>query len=273
MKMLILAAVVWLPLFADVEDRSTETRAFEGGRLVMVDNVNGSIEVAGSDGNEVRVEVSKRIQAETPERLEAARREVKLDMEQSGDTVKLYVDGPFRCQCGDRSLRSQHEGYSVVYDFKVTAPRSARVDLYTVNHGHIIVRGIAGDFNISNVNGGVEMTDIGGSGHARTVNGPVKVAFSRNPAAASVFETVNGAVDVTFRRGLAADVRVDTLHGGVFTDFEVGALPQAQPERRDGHYIFHGRTSGVRIGGGGVELKMKTINGDILIREQETQHP
>jgi DUF4097 and DUF4098 domain-containing protein YvlB len=270
-QILWLSLVALVPLYADVEDRSTETRVFPVANLVIVDNVNGSIEVTGHAGAEVQIEVVKRIQAETPERLDAAKREVKLDMVQSGDTVKLFVDGPFRCPCVDRSTRSFHQGYHVTYDFKLRVPQRARVDLYTVNRGQIVVRGMAGEFDVRNVNGGVEMVEIGGSGRAHTVNGPVKVAFSRNPTAPTSFETVNGNVDVTFRKGLAADIRVDTMHGGVYTDFEVSALPvEASSERRNGKIIYRHRT-GVRVGGGGTELRMKTLNGDIFIRDLEAQ--
>lgn len=261
---LLLVGGLWA---ADVEDRSTESKTFANVHLVILDNVNGSIEVTGSTGNDVRMEVAKHIKAESAERLEAARKEVKLDEQQSGDTLKLYVDGPFR---GEHSRR--HEGYEVTYDFKLRVPASARVDLYTVNHGQVVVRGVTGDFDVRNVNGGIEMTDVGGSGKAHTVNGPVKVTFARNPAGALSFETVNGAVDATFRPGLSADVHMQTMQGGMYTDFEVSGLP-AEPvaaEKRNGKFVFRrGGATGVRIGRGGAEVKMKTINGDIFVRERK----
>src|SRR5947209_20526642 len=102
---LVLAMGVLLAVFPDMEDRSVETKTFPGAHLVIVDNVNGSIEVTGEPGNDVRMEVTKRIEAESAERMDAAKREVKLDEQQSADTLKLYVDGPFRCNCDDHSGR------------------------------------------------------------------------------------------------------------------------------------------------------------------------
>ena len=144
-KPLYLIAILLLPAFAaDVEERSTESKTFTNAQLLMVDTVNGSIEATGYNGSELRVEVSERIEAETQGRLEAAKREVKLDMSQSGDMVKLYVDGPFRCHCGHDCCGDgeHHPGYQVYYDFKLQVPSAMRVDLYTVNHGHITVSGI-----------------------------------------------------------------------------------------------------------------------------------
>ena len=42
----------------------------------------------------------------------------------------------------------------------------------------MIVRGVAGGFDVRNVNGRIEMTDIGGAGRLKTVNGPVTVSLS-----------------------------------------------------------------------------------------------
>lgn len=275
MRRLLAVLLLCLPAFGGVEDRSAETRSFPGGRLVILDNVNGSIEATAYNGNDVRVEISKRIEAETPERLEAAKREVKLDIQQSGETVKLFVDGPFRCHCGDGASTnwSHHEGYTVQYDFKLRVPASARLDLYTVNHGDIAVTG-AGDFDIRNVNGRIDMTDISGSGRAHTVNGAVKVAFARNPTAASGFETVNGNVDVTFRKGLSADVRMRTMHGEMYTDFTAATLPAqtVTPENSGGKFVYRrGADTGIRIGTGGTEIKLKTLNGDIFVRNRDKQ--
>jgi hypothetical protein len=271
---LTLAIGVVLAAVPDTEDRSVETKTFPGASLVIVDNITGSIDVTGEPGRDVRMEVTKRIQAESAERMEAAKREVKLDEQQSGDTLKLYVDGPFRCNCDDHSRRG-HQGYTVSYDFKLHVPSGARVDLYTVNGGNVSVRNVAGDFDVRNVNGDIEMTDVAGSGKAHTVNGPVKVTYGANPKGPLSFETVNGKVDVAFRKGFGAEARMETLNGGMYTDFEVSAAPAEQPvsgTRQNGRFVLHrGGATAVRIGAGGPELHMKTVNGDIFIRDREKQ--
>ncbi len=272
MRALCVALMILLPAFAsDLEERTTESKSFTNAQLVMVDDVNGSIEATGYGGSELKVEVSKRIEAETPGRMEAAKREVKLDMTQSGDMVKLYVDGPFRCHCGGDCCNGEHHpGYQVYYDFKLQVPSGMRVDLYTVNNGHITVHGIAGDFDVKNVNGRIDMMDMGGSGTAKTVNGPVTATFVRNPASKSSFETINGSVDLTFRKGFKGDARMQTLNGGMYTDFEVTPLPlePASAETRNGKFVYRrGGATNVRIGSGGPEFNMKTLNGDIFIRE------
>src|SRR5262249_54375032 len=75
------------------------------------------------------------------------------------------------------------------------------------------------------LNGGIEMEEVGGSGTVSTLNGPVKVAFSRNPTRSSEFHSLNGKVEVYFQPGLNADVNFHTLNGGIYTDFEVTTRP------------------------------------------------
>ncbi|HME10379.1 MAG TPA: hypothetical protein VKG25_25225 [Bryobacteraceae bacterium] len=262
------------PLLAGVEDRTTDSKTFPAARLVIVDNINGNIEASGYNGNDLVMEVTRTVHAESAERLATANREVKLNAEQSSDTVKLFVDAPDRCNCENSRGRSQHEGYTVRYDFKLRVPAAARVDLYTVNAGKILVNGIAGDFDIKNVNGEIEMNGVAGSGQAHTVNGPVKVVFLRNPTSSSSFETVNGNVDLAFLNGLSADVRMQTLNGGMYTDFEVTAAPEPSqpPENRGGKFVYHrGGATRVRIGAGGIAVTTKTLNGNIYIRNQENK--
>jgi hypothetical protein len=268
MKSLLLLLIAVSTVFADVEDRSAESKTFPGAHLVIVDNINGNIEASGYSGADLVMEVTKVIHGESAERVDAAKRDVKLTLDQSGDTVKLFVDAPSRCDCGNRG----HDGYTVTYDFKLRVPSTARVDLYTVNHGKIVVTGITGDFDVKNVNGGIEMNGVAGSGRAHTVNGPVKVIFIRNPSSASSFETVNGNIDLAFHNGLAADVRMQTMNGGMYTDFEVTTSPETpQPaERRNGKFVYHrGGATSVRIGAGGMPLNTKTLNGDIFVRNQD----
>lgn len=268
MKIWVLLLLAVSPLSGGVEDRTADSKTFPGARLVVVNNINGNIEASGYNGNDLLMEVTRVVHADSSERLAAANREVTLKMEQSGDRVKLFVDEPSRCNCRNSGI----DGYTVQYDFKLRVPAAARVDLYTVNHGKIVVNGITGDFDIKNVNGRIEMAGLAGSGRAHTVNGPVKAVFVRNPLSASSFETVNGNVDLAFHSGLSADVRMQTMNGGMYTDFEVTTAPKAPqpPEERDGKLVYHGGgATTVRIGGGDTQVATKTLNGDIFIRNQD----
>src|SRR5712691_9685089 len=239
-------------------------------RSLEIDNVWGSIEVVGTSSDQARLTVNKSFRAESKEKLEQARKDVTLDITEQPDSLKLYVNGPFRCDCHDCNRSRDHEGYIVKMDFQLQVPRDIDIKIKTVNEGRVSVRDINGSFLVRNVNGDIQIHNIAGSGTARTVNGPVKVSFRQNPREASDFQTVNGNIELQFARDLSADFRFKTFNGGIYSDFPVTALPVSamQQERRGSKVVFRAdRYTGARIASGGPQIKIENLNGDIRILE------
>lgn len=235
-----------------------------------IDNVFGSIEVEGGSSDQVQVVIEKTIRAETKDKLDLARKEVTLDITQPDGSPKLYVNGPFRCQCQDCFRSHGDDGYIVEMDFKVRVPHDINTTVKTVNEGRVVVRNVNGRFAVRNVNGDIEMANIAGSGTAHTVNGPVKVSFRQNPHENSDFQSVNGNVDLYFARDLSADFRFKTFNGGVYSDFPVTALPvsSVREEHQGRKVTFRAdRFTGVRVSSGGPEIRIENLNGDIRILE------
>ena len=241
-------------------------------KTLEVDNVFGSIIVTGGEGDQVQLVVEKTLRAESAERMAAAKKEVKLDITEQPDLLKLYVDGPFRCHCDD-GCDGWHgdRGYNVKMDFTLQVPRNVDIKLRTVNSGRVQVKDVTGNFSVRNVNGGIEMANVAGSGQARTVNGPVKVTFRENPRDNSDFGTINGNVELNFVRGLAADFRFKTFNGNIYSDFEMTSLPSrpVQADQHNGHFRYRSdRFTGGRVGSGGPEIKADNLNGDIRVLER-----
>ena len=237
-------------------------------KKVIVDNVNGSIRVTGYAGAEVRLTAQRRVRADSAELAEQARREVTLDISQDANTVRFYVNGPFRCHDDCNHHHHWGDDYQVTYDFQLQVPHDTAVDLKTVNDGEIEVADVAGDYKVDNINGGVEMTGLSGSGKVYALNGKVKVSFRENPRAASSFGSLNGEVRVSFQPDLNADLRFKTFNGGIYTDYPVTYLPQATApgERRNGRFVYKSNDwHAARVGNGGPQLSFDGFNGDIRI--------
>ena len=262
------------PSFTEREQEKIEKSfampAGAGRRTLEIDNVWGSIEIVGTASDQAQLTVNKSIRAESKGKIERARKDVTLDITQQADALKLYVNGPFRCNCHDCGRSRDDEGYIVKMDFQVQVPRDIDIKVKTVNEGRVSVRDINGSFVVRNVNGDIQIRNIAGSGSAQTVNGPVKVSFRQNPREASGFETVNGNIELQFARDLSADFRFKTFNGGIYTDFPVTALPvQGMREEHHGSKVVFraDRYTGARINSGGPQIKVENLNGDIRILE------
>ncbi len=110
MKPLLLTALFLLPCALMARDdvrnwpidtheaaqKSFEIPAGSGARRLLVDNTYGFIHVTAASGNQVRVSVDRETRAWSKEAAAEAQRQVKLDMDQQGNFVRLYADGPFR---------------------------------------------------------------------------------------------------------------------------------------------------------------------------------
>jgi hypothetical protein len=238
-------------------------------KAIEVDNVFGSITVAGYDGNEVQLVAHKTIYARSEEKVQEALQDVQLEITERNNSIRLYVDGPFRCQ----NCRSQrYSGYEVNLDFELKIPRDADFYLKTVNDGDIKVADVAGEYEVENINGGIEMLEVSGAGRVYALNAGVKVRFKKNPTGGSYFGSLNGDVEISFHPNLAADLRFKTFNGDIFTDFPVTYLANAAPtrERRQGKSVYrYDRAAKVRVGNGGPELEFDAFNGDIRILKRE----
>jgi hypothetical protein len=74
---------------------------------------------------------------------------------------------------------------------------------------------------------------------------------------------------VTMPDRLAATLRMKSFNGGLFTDFEVQSTPapkRVAAERRNGMYVYRSTDfTTVSVGGGGPELTLETLNGDVRV--------
>ena len=277
MVLALLFATASVSIAHDFEDKQEikKTLRFQGSgemRSILVDNIRGSIDVRGYDGDSVELVVHRTNYADSQDKLAEAREKVVLDIKEEKDRVLLYVDAPWRTTDGVNYRGWHYYGYDVECDFELRVPMKTNLYVKTINDGEITVRDINGEFEAQNVNGGIEMENIAGSGKACTVNGPVKAVFSKNPEKDCKFKTVNGKVDVEFPNGLSADLNLKTFNGSVYTDFDVVGLP-----RKAAGFESHGRRKvymsdrsfSVRVGKGGPELSFDTLNGNVHILKRE----
>ncbi|MGH9415737.1 MAG: DUF4097 family beta strand repeat-containing protein [Terriglobales bacterium] len=254
---------------------TSQTLAAGATPLLAVNNLNGPITVTGDGGSTVRFTATETIAAKTQDALAAAQRDIHLDVTHTGDSVTLYVDGPFRCNSDDATSRCDHwgrhwnnPGYKIQFAFELHVPAGARLDLKNIS-GDITSRGAGGAFQVRTINGAVDLEGLAAAGSASTINGAVRAAFAANPPGDCSFHSINGAIRLYLHPGLNANLKYRTLNGAVYSDFAVSPLAvPASSDRHGNMRVFRtGRNASGRIGQGGPTLSVNTLNGSIFLHE------
>lgn len=226
------------------------------GQSIEIKGINGSIRAEGSSGNQVEVSASKTGRRSLPSEVE-----IRVVEHAGGVTIcAVYPSAdparPNDCQPG-KAGHSNTRDNDVEVNFTVRVPSGVRFRGRTVN-GEIEAQRLGGDVEVSTVNGSINAS-ASGIVEASTVNGSIRASMgSANWTSELKFNTVNGSITLDLPSGLSTDVRAETLNGDISSDFQMNAQ---RSEKKFGPR----RVTGT-IGGGGRELVLKTVNGDIHLR-------
>lgn len=251
--------------------------------VLVIDNLNGSIEVEGNTGNEVLIEVKQKLSAKNEAKLAIGKQESPVQFEQSGDSIIAYVPRSKKDCCKDAEKGWSRErfyqwgdnDYESKQDFKVIVPKNTNLYLRTVNKGDIKVANIDGQLMVSNINGGIILDKIAGITSATTVNGKVNITYTANPPQDSEYKTLNGTITVNYQENLSADLTFKSMNGEFYTDFQVAEYLSSVVEKKessDGNnenkkkYKISSRPA-IRIGRGGTKHSFESLNGNIYIKK------
>jgi len=255
-----------------VEDREPVHHTFTGDKTIDVDLVNGSLNVIGDGGNTIRVDGERVIRAANQDQVARAKKDDVLDINEKDGVAQLYENGPFRGNDHASENHGFHDSserqYEVAWNLTVHVPRATALRLRSVNGG-VSAQDTSGTFDVRSVNGPLSMRDVVGSGTASAVNGTNTLSFRENPKGDSSFTTVNGKIELTFQPGLSADFDLKTVNGGMFTDFESTPLASTgAASKENGRFVYKARgESRIRVGSGGPQIRIETVNGSIEIRK------
>ena len=225
--------------------------------------VTGSIKVVGYEGKDVIVNV-------TPRNND--------DNDKSGDTKngmkRISASGGYEVTAkeADNTVTINTGNPIKALDLELKIPQDVKLKIGTVNDGEVTVENVSGELEVNNVNDKITLTNISGSVVANTVNGDVTVTFKTiDPKAPMAFSTLNGDVNVTLPADTKANLKLKSDNGDVFSDFDIDV--DKTPAKIDkttepGMYKIK-KDDWVygKINGGGPEMMMKNMQGDIYVKK------
>ncbi|MEM7586256.1 MAG: hypothetical protein AAF560_22885, partial [Acidobacteriota bacterium] len=128
------------------------------------------------------------------------------------------------------------------------------------------VEAIEGLFDITHLNGSVELENVSGAAAVNASNGSIQASFSRiDPERDLVFTSLNGSVELCLPEDFAARVHLTTAGDPIRSAFEVRQQDQAVTVPAGG--TLRQKTSEVRgvVGNDGRLLRASTLNGEISL--------
>jgi hypothetical protein len=224
--------------------------------------VTGSIKVAGYDGKDIIINVNPRGGEE--ERSRAGENGMKRISASGGYEVTAKE--------ADNTVTVSTGNPNKVVDLDLKVPQGGKLKIGTVNDGDIVVENVTGELEVNNVNDAITMTNISGSVVANTVNGDVTVTFiTVDPKAPMAFSTLNGDVKVTLPADTKANLKLKSDNGDVFSDFDIDidkTPSKVNKTTEPGMYKIK-KDDWVygKINGGGPEMMMKNMQGDIYVKK------
>jgi DUF4097 and DUF4098 domain-containing protein YvlB len=228
---------------------------------LRIDLATARIEVIGEDREDARFEVS------------VAGGQRKIITPSGAQSIKggSYA---FEIDEDDNEISFDSDWRAEKVTVLARVPKRASVSLSTVNDGEIVVSDIVGNLELSNVNGPVTARNISGSVIAASINAAIDVTFAKiDDVNASSFETINGDIEVGIPAGAGAQLHLDSGQGQITSDFEVEVVPTegmvTHDEDGDGVAIRIENVIVVKINGGGPVLRLKSLHGDMHIREAQ----
>ena len=210
---------------------------------VVVENVQGDIDIEGWDRAEVQVAVIKKAggPGANPD-------DVHIDVESHDRRLVL------------RTVYPGQSADPVRVDYRLRVPRQVRLERLRTVDGSIKVKQIEGSVDARTLNGNIEQLEVSGSVVARAINGNIAVSLRAlpEPPAPIDLDTVNGHLLLSLPSGANADLQLSTVAGRVDSryTFTVSDVPGDNTWR-------------TRLGRGGTVVRLRTIRGDIRVTENE----
>jgi hypothetical protein len=247
------------------------------GKLTL-DDFMGDFTITGYDGKEIIISPLGGIDDTTvPERAKGLKpiygngmdnTGIGLKMEKNGNQVTLICLMPitkrreYNVKVPDNfSLKVKSDCARaksiIVQDMK------SEVEIKTCQS--ITIKNVTGSLVLATINGNIDVDNCGSDKDQTislaTVNGSVNVKFTEfnttNPISLS---TVNGGVDVTLPSKAAANIKMSTISGTLYSDFDFTDTGKKMKQ-------VGGSQVNSTINGGGTELNLGTVNGNVYLRK------
>ena len=223
-------------------------------KLTLTD-FTGDLPIEGYSGNEVIITNMSGHNDGPPERAKGLKPIYAAGTDNSGIGVSVE-------KSGNQITISCLLPFTKRGDFKIKVPENLALNITSgcERNNTLNIKGMRGEIEINNCHD-IDLKNVTGPLVLNTISGSITVTLSSvvkdKPTSIA---SVSGDVDVTMPANAAVDLEMETISGSIYSDFEI-APPKGQMKRVGGSSIKS------PLNGGGGELKLHVISGNIYLRK------
>ncbi|MFZ0388901.1 MAG: DUF4097 family beta strand repeat-containing protein [Calditrichia bacterium] len=251
-KSMLLSVLILLQMgFAyEAADDYKKTVKLNPGSLIILENVNGSIEIEGWNKEEVSIEAHKVVKSDDREKAEEYLKAIQIEVQEENSTLRINT------RKGTTNNGLFEDGNPVNINYKLKVPLRSDLQVSSTNGGIAVLR-IEGKLELHTTNGRIKADEISGNVNANTTNGSLSVNFRNVKTDDNMeFHTTNGSIDLQIPESIQCDLQAKTSNGTITTDFPLEIKGKYNSKQVD-----------AKINGGGGRLDLKTTNGRISIEK------
>lgn len=217
----------------------------KGIEKVLVENVNGDIEIYGDDGKQILIEAIKKADKERNLKnlnVKIFRKEKTLNIKT--EHTRSYFLGFLPVKMGG----------SVKY--KISLPSGMNLKIETVN-GSILIEKVDGLIEAESVNGDLNLKEVFGKGKFETVNGSIKIKIKDEFPNFNA-ESVNGDIYIKSLKKINANYSIEVVNGKIKIIPEIMEIKSSTTKEITGKW-----------GDGRGKVDIETVNGNVTIEIEE----
>lgn len=212
-----------------------EKLAVDAGERIEAHGLGGSVEVAGADAREVRIDYRRSAASQQDYDCE------KLRYEHSGGALRIWMERE-----RSRACRSIHAGDSL----KLTVPRQAEVSLDEIGDS-VSITAVEGMVRLSSI-GDTATLDGVGQLRADSIGDRLEMKLKKLGPAGIRVDSVGDSVELRLDGEVGARLKIDSVGGDV-----TGA---------DLHLSSLGGSFETVLGAGGPTISISSVGDDVVIR-------
>jgi len=258
MKKVLTGLVLILALSTQAQDYSYTVKGNASETWVSIKQLGAELKIIGSSGSDIRIEtmdyegVPDKAKGLKP--LNASGRDentgLGLSLTQDGNTITI--------------TGANREANDSEYTIYLPKDLNLKVDYNHWQTDDLLITDMAGEVEAKAFSSDLELIDVTGPIIAHTLSSDLVVTFtSLSQKSPTSLTSTSGDIEITMPASVKGVFKMSSVSGGAYTDhdFDMG-------ESEDTRMIVGTKSTG-KLNGGGVEVSIRTISGDIYIRKSK----